>query len=306
MGSVRVLLSGATGLVGRALLPVLLERGDSVRALSRSERPEPTPGASFLRWDGLHPPAGALCGLDAVIHLAGEPIFGGYPGFWRLDRMVASRIESTREIVSEIAALEASQRPRVLVCASAVGFYGDRGDEWLDEASAPGDGFLSRLCLDWEKAAEQARPLGLAVVRLRFGVIFSRHGGALPKMRRPFELNVGGRLGSGRQWVPWVHIDDVVGAILLAIDGALDGALDGPVNVVAPSPVTNRELTRELAARLERPGFWIVPGFVLRAALGEIADELLGSKRVSPGALERARYRFRHPCFATALAQEIQ
>ena len=303
MGSVRVLLSGATGLVGRALLPVLLERGNTVNALSRREPDSPPlgDGVRFFQWDGLHPPDAALHEVDAVVHLAGEPIFGGYPGLRRRDRMVVSRVESTREIVSRIAELEAARRPNVLVCASAVGFYGDRGDEQLDEASAPGRGFLPRLCRDWEQAAEQARELGLAVVRLRFGIILSRHGGALQKMRRPFELNLGGRLGNGRQWVPWVHLDDVVAAILLAIDGALDG----PVNVVAPNPVTNRELTRELALRLERPGFWIVPGFVLRAALGEIADELLGSKNVAPSALERVRHRFRYPSLAAALDEEL-
>jgi uncharacterized protein (TIGR01777 family) len=215
--------------------------------------------------------------------------------------MVASRIASTHEIVSCLATLEAAQRPKVLVCASAVGFYGDRGDERLDEASAPGRGFLPKLCRDWEQAAEEARALGLGVVRLRFGIILSKHGGALPKMRRPFELNLGGRLGHGRQWVPWVHLDDVVNAILLAIDGGLDG----PVNVVAPNPVTNRELTREIALRLERPGFWIMPAFVIRAALGDIADELLGSKHVAPGALERTRYRFRYSSLAAALDEEL-
>jgi uncharacterized protein (TIGR01777 family) len=304
MGSGRVLLSGATGLVGRALVPALLERGHTVHALSRRRlEAQPSDGnaARFFEWDGVHPPDASLHGVDAVVHLAGEPIFGGLATPRRMERMVASRVESTRELVTRIATLDPAQRPKRFVCASAVGLYGDRADERLDEASEPGRGFLPDLCRDWERAAEEARRVDLGVTRLRFGVVLSRGGGALPLMRRSFELNLGGRLGSGHQWVPWVHLDDVVGALLLAIDGGLEG----PVNVVAPNPVTNRELTRELAQRLGRPGFWVVPGFVLRAVLGEIADELLGSKKVAPDALERARYRFRYPELARALEAEL-
>lgn len=304
MGSGRVLLSGATGLVGQALLPALLERGATVHALTRRKpksQPAQTGGAHFFEWDGVHPPEASLRGIDTVVHLAGEPIFGGLVTQRRMRRMVSSRIDSTRELAARIAALDPSQRPGRFVCASAVGLYGDRADEKLDEASVPGRGFLPDLCRDWERAAEEARSSNLSVARLRFGVILSRRGGALPPMRRSFELHLGGRLGSGDQWVPWVHLDDAVGAVLLAIDGRLDG----PVNVVAPNPVTNRELTRELAKQLGRPGFWVVPGFALRAVLGEIADELLGSKQVAPGALERARYRFRYPELAPALVEEL-
>ena len=307
---VRVLLSGATGLVGQALLPALQRRGDAVHALTRRDpnlldeldglHPA-SRDAQFFRWDGLDPPAAALRDVDVVVHLAGEPIFGGIPTRGRMDRMVASRVESTRQLLARIEALDPAQRPRRLVCASAVGFYGDRGRERLDEASAPGRGFLADLCRDWEAAAEQARGLEMDVVRLRFGIILSRHGGALAAMRLPFDWNLGGRLGNGRQWVPWVHLDDAVGATLLAIDGELDGT----VNVVAPNPATNRELTREMAQRLDRPGFWIVPGFVLRTLLGELADELLGSKFVAPDALERARYRFRFSELGPALAGEL-
>jgi len=308
MGSACTLVTGATGLVGKALLQRLLERGGTVHALTRRESPSPGDGKELrtFRWDGQRVPDEALEGLDAVVHLAGEPIFGGYPSFRRMDRVVASRVESTQTIVSQLAALEPEQRPRVLVCASAVGFYGSREDERLDEASSPGRGFLPQLCIDWEAAAEGARELGMRVVRLRFGVILSRDGGALPTMRRAFELKLGGRFGNGRQWFPWVHIDDAIAATLLAVDREQgDGQLDGPVNVVAPVPVTNRELTHELATRLDEPGFWIVPGFVLRAALSEIADELLGSRRVSPDALERARFRFRYRELGPALDEAL-
>jgi uncharacterized protein (TIGR01777 family) len=303
----RVLVSGATGLVGQALLSALDERGDTVHALSRREPEAVDTGASgaerlrYFQWNGLEPPEAALQEVDVVVHLAGEPIFGGIPTRRRMERMVASRVESTRSLIAGIAARDPNERPSRLVCASAVGFYGDRANERLDEASAPGQGFLAELCRSWEAAAEEARALGLTVVRLRFGIILSRRGGALAAMRLPFDYNLGGRLGNGRQWVPWVHLDDVIGAALLAIDGELDG----PVNVVAPNPVTNRELTHEIARRLDRPGFWIVPGFVLRTVLGEIADELLGSKHVAPTALERARYRFRYPELGPALADEL-
>jgi NAD dependent epimerase/dehydratase family enzyme len=239
----RVLVSGATGLVGQALLSALDERGDTVHALSRREPEAVDTGASgaerlrYFQWNGLEPPEAALQEVDVVVHLAGEPIFGGIPTRRRMERMVASRVESTRSLIAGIAAR----------------------------------------------------------------IILSRRGGALAAMRLPFDYNLGGRLGNGRQWVPWVHLDDVIGAALLAIDGELDG----PVNVVAPNPVTNRELTHEIAQRLDRPGFWIVPGFVLRTVLGEIADELLGSKHVAPTALERARYRFRYPELGPALADEL-
>jgi len=303
MDSMHVLLTGATGLVGRSLLPALAQRGTQVTALTRRVPRETHRDGevAFVSWDGTVPPAHAFEGVDAVVHLAGEPIFGGFPTARRKQRMHASRVESTRAIVAQIEALPQSERPRVLICASAVGFYGDRGDEWLDEASAPGQGFLPTLCEDWEREAERARALGTAVVRLRFGIILSRAGGALATLRKVFGANLGGRLGSGRQWVPWVHLDDALGALRLALDGGLDGA----VNVVAPEPVTNRELTRTLSRQLRRAGFWAVPSFAMRAALGDIADELLGSKRVRPAALERAGYRFAFSAFAEALEHEL-
>jgi len=304
MDATQVLLTGGTGLVGGALLPLLQERGAQVTALTRRverERHSPENGLTFVAWDGTTPPQRALEGKDAVVHLAGEPIFGGVPTARRKHRMRSSRVDSTRALVSQLEAAPASARPRTLVCASAVGFYGDRGDEWLDESSPPGAGFLAEVCRDWEREARRAEELGIAVVRLRFGIILSRQGGALSLLRRVFGANLGGRLGSGRQWVPWVHLDDAVGALQLALDGGLAGV----ANVVSPTPVTNRDLTRALAGQLHRAGFWAVPAFAMRAALGELADELLGSRRVRPAALEQAGYRFAFSELQRALAREL-
>ncbi|MEZ4217164.1 MAG: TIGR01777 family oxidoreductase [Myxococcota bacterium] len=298
-------MTGATGLVGGALVARLLERGTAVRAVSRSARAAADERVERVVWDGVEVPADALAGCDAVVHLAGEPIFGGLPTQGRLERMRASRVDSTRAIARTLGELGASERPRTLVNASAVGFYGSRGDERLGEASAPGRGLLAELCRDWEAAADEARAHAVRVARMRLGIVFAREGGALATMRRPFAWNVGGRLGNGRQWVPWVHLDDAVGALLLALEGRLEGA----VNVVAPEPVTNRELTAALAERLAASPLLArlqsdlvrVPGFAIRAVFGEIADELLGSKRVVPGALERARYRYRFASLGDAL-----
>ena len=285
-------------------MAALTGRGDRVRVLTRRAAPADaaqTPAVEYFQWDGIRPALAALRDIDVVVHLAGEPIFGGVPTRGSMARMVSSRVDSTHAIAARILELEPPERPKRFVCASAVGIYGDRAEERLDEASTPGFGFLADLCRNWEAATNDAQTAGLAVTRMRLGVILSRLGGALPMMRLPFEWNVGGCLGNGRQWVPWVHLDDVIGALTLAIDGGIEGT----VNVVAPNPVTNRELTRQLAERLGKRVFLPVPGFALRAVLSEIASELLGSKFVAPDALERARYRFVHSELATALAAEL-
>ncbi len=306
VGETRVfLVSGATGLVGRRLAARLLGDGSSVRALTRDLRR----GAAALdskvllaHWDGVHVPANALSGADAVVHLAGEPVFGGLPGAARRRRVRDSRIESTRSLVTALGALPEAERPALLVCASAVGFYGSRGEETLDEDAAPGAGFLPELCRDWEAAAHSAEVHGVRSVSLRIGIVMAREGGALRAMARPFRLGLGGRLGSGRQWFPWIHIDDVVALIRAVAD---DPGYRGPVNAVAPQPVRNAELTKALAAVLRRPAVLPVPAFAVRAALGELAVELLGSRRVVPRqALERG-FRFEYPSLETALAQEL-
>jgi uncharacterized protein (TIGR01777 family) len=238
-----------------------------------------------------------------VVHLAGEPIFGGLPSAARRRRIHTSRVLSTRSLVEALGRVAEAERPRVLVCASAVGWYsGDHGDRELDESEPPGAGFLGALCRDWEEAAAGAERHGVRVVRLRIGVALAREGGALALMLRPFRLGLGGPIGSGRQWMPWVHVDDVVGLILLGL-GA--DAASGPINGVAPEPVRNAQFTRLLAEKLGRPAFLPVPAFVLRAALGEIAGELLDSRRVVPRRARELGYGFAHATLEAALAAEL-
>jgi len=294
-----VLISGATGLVGRRLVPRLTQRYALVRTLSRSggasrDRIEPA------SWDGVDPGAAALAGVDAVVHLAGEPVFGGLPTKARLARVRESRVASTRRIVERMAALDPAARPKTFACASAVGFYGDRGEERLDERSAPGEGFLAELCRDWENEASRAEALGVRVVSLRIGVVLAREGGALALMRIPFSLGLGGRLGDGRQFFPWIHLEDLVQATLFVLEHEM---FRGAVNAVAPTPVRNLELTETLARVLRRPAVLPVPGFALRAALGPTAGELLGSRQVVPAKLVEAGFQFAHPALEGALRE---
>lgn len=301
-----VLVTGATGLVGGRLLQALARRGARVRALSR----DPAGAArrlgddvEALGWDGTLVPVAALRGAGAVVHLAGEPIFGSLPTTARKRRIHASRVLSTQSLVETLGRLPDAERPRVLVCASAVGWYGgDHGDRELDESEPPGAGFLAALCRDWEEAAARAERHGVRVVRLRFGVVLAREGGALALMLRPFRLGLGGPIGSGRQWMPWVHLDDVVGLILLGLEA---DAASGPINAVAPGAVRNAEFTRLLAAKLGRPAFLPVPAFVLRAALGELAGEFLDSRRVVPRRARELGYGFAHPTLESALEAEL-
>lgn len=294
-----MLVSGATGLVGRRLVPRLLERFARVRVLSRSVGAL-RPGIETASWDGIDPGAAALGGVDTVVHLAGEPIFGGLPTKARLARMRESRVASTRRIVERIAALAPESRPRSFVCASAVGIYGDRGEERLDEQAAPGTGFLAELCRDWEAEASRAESLGVRVVSLRIGVVMAREGGALSVMRIPFSLGLGGRLGDGRQFFPWIHIEDLVAAILFSIDHE---SLRGAVNAVAPTAVRNAELSETLARVLGRPAALPAPAFAIRAALGALAGELLGSRQVVPAKLLAEGFRFRFEEIEPALRE---
>lgn len=298
-----VLLTGGTGLIGGALLRRLTARAVQVRALGRSAgRLADVPHTEELRWDGIRPPDGALDGVDAVVHLSGEPIFGGLPTAARKERLRASRVESTRALVGAMAALPEEDRPRTFVCASAVGYYGDRGEETLSESAEPGSGLLADLCVDWEAAAAEATRLGVRVCHLRIGVVLSAQGGALALMLKPFRLGVGGRIGGGKQWFPWVHLDDVVGMLETAVDSE---AWEGPVNGVAPEPVRHDTLVEALGRLLHRPTWFGVPGFAVRALLGEIADELLGSKRVVPARAQELGFAFRHPDLEGALRAEI-
>jgi uncharacterized protein (TIGR01777 family) len=302
----RVLVSGATGLVGARLTARLLRRGDAVRALTRN--PEAAARrlgvqVSPVAWDGLSVPGEALAGAAAVVHLAGEPIFAGRLTPERRRRIRSSRVEATRSLARAIGALPESQRPRTVVCASAVGYYGDRGEERLSEESSPGRGFLADVCRDWEAAAVAAEEHGARVARLRIGIVLAREGGALPRMALPFRFGAGGRLGDGRQWFPWIHIDDLVALILAILD---DAGIRGPVNANAPEPVRNAELTRTLARVLRRPAPLRVPAFLLRLALGELAGELLGSRRAVPARALAHGFAFAHADLEAALSRELR
>jgi uncharacterized protein len=294
LAPLHVAVSGASGLIGTALTAFLTTGGHRV---SRIVRRQPGPGEI-----GWNPVAGtidaaALEGVDAVVHLAGENLAGGRWTDARKRRIVESRVQGTRLLAQALAAR--TRMPAVLVGVSAVGIYGDRGDEPLPDGSAPGRGFLAETVRAWEDATEPAVAAGIRVVHPRFGVVLSPAGGALRLMLPAFLAGLGGRLGSGRQWMPWLSIDDAVGIIHHAI---ADRSLAGPLNAVAPEPVTNRELTGTLAHVLHRPAVASVPAPALRLALGELADAaLLASARVLPSRLEAAGYRFRHPTLEAGL-----
>lgn len=299
----KILITGATGLIGRPLCRALTAEGHTVIALSRDpDKAGDLEAAKVFRWQAQSgpPPAEALGAIDAVVHLAGEPIAARRWTDEQKRRIRDSRVISTRHLVNGIRA--ASPRPAVLISSSAVGFYGDRGDERLDEDSKPGTGFMPDVCREWEAEAARASEDAIRVVVVRTGVVLARKGGALEKMLPPFKLGVGGRIGSGRQWFPWIHLDDIVEIFRYAI---FSPALDGPVNGVAPAVVTNKEFTRHLARALARPALFPVPEFVLRLMFGEMADVLLGSQRVAPRRLLDSTYEFQYPELLPALADLV-
>jgi len=284
-----VTITGGTGFIGRALIRRLEARGDTVRVISRSH--------GHYIWDPfIAPPLSpAFEGADAVVHLSGATVAQRWTAEAR-QLIRDSRVMGTRNLVEGLRRL--GQPPAVLVASSAVGYYGDRGNEILDETSAPGAGFLPEVCQQWEDEANAASAFGVRVVTKRTGMVLHPSGGALAKMLTPFKFGLGGRLGSGRQWTSWIHLDDMVESILFSIDNA---ALAGPVNAVSPHPVTNREFVRSLARALHRPAIFPAPAFALKYALGEMAEIVLASQRVLPRALERAGYQFQHPSLDSAL-----
>ncbi|MEY2733386.1 MAG: hypothetical protein RL340_445, partial [Gemmatimonadota bacterium] len=294
-GPRRIAVTGASGFVGAALVPFLTTGGHEVRGIGRG-------AGSAVRWDPARGTldAAGLEGVDTVIHLAGENVGRRWTATRRRE-IVESRVRGTRLLAETCARL--ATKPEVLVSASAIGIYGVRGDEWLDESSATGDDFLAEVGRAWEDATAPARDAGIRVVHLRIGIVLNPAGGALAKMLLPFQLGVGGRLGSGRQWMSWISREDLVGAIHHVLQTP---AVQGPVNAVAPAPVTNAEFTRTLARVLRRPALAPVPAVALRALFGEMAQgTVLASQRVRPTVLEASGFRFAHPTLEQALRFEL-
>lgn len=291
----RIGITGATGFIGSALTRAALGRGHEVVTYSRN-RNLPLPGVASVRPIHLdRDPVLDPGGLDALVHLAGESVIG----YWteaKKTRIRDSRVELTRRIVEAMAA--SPDRPKVFVCASGTGAYGDGGDAVLTEASPRGTGFLAGVCREWEEGALHAADQGLRVVLLRTGMVLGDGGGSWPLLKKIFQLGLGSRLGDGRQYVPWIHLEDEVGIILHALE---QESYQGPVNLAAPNPVTNAEMTRLIARFLKRPTFIPAPAFALRMISGELSTLVLASQRVMPKAAQDHGYQFKHPTLEEAL-----
>jgi len=296
----KILVTGSNGLVGTALIPALAKAGHTVCRLVRPGTIV-TPGTHDgfqVAWNpATGELGGAAVGADAVVNLAGASVAQGRWTAARKVELRSSRIDTTRALVSALAKMSA--RPPVLVSASATGFYGNRGDEILTEGSQAGTDFLAEVAQAWEAEAIKAEALGIRVVLARFGVVLTRQGGALPQIMRPFRFFVGGKIGSGQQWMSWITLDDVVAALHFALE---NGNVRGPLNVISPRPVQNTDFTKALAHALHRPALFPAPAFALRLALGEMADALLlSSQRAMPRKLEQLGYHFLYPDLAGAL-----
>jgi uncharacterized protein len=297
----RALVTGATGFIGKRLIrglerpAVLTRKPDAAKKILGDVQAicwEPESG----------PPARhAFEGVDTVFHLAGEPVAEGRWTRMKKDRIRDSRVLGTHNLVTALDSLQ--NKPRVLVAASAVGYYGSRGDEILDETSKPGEDYLAEVCEAWEEEALGASLSGIRVITPRIGIVLGKDGGALKKMLVPFKLGLGGRLGAGRHWMPWIHVDDLIG---LLMHSAAHDEISGALNAVSPAPVTNSEFTRTLAAVLHRPAIFPAPEFALRLALGEVTGVLLSSQRVMPRLAERTGYQFRYPTLEAALRAALR
>jgi uncharacterized protein (TIGR01777 family) len=295
----RLVITGATGFVGSALCEQLLAQGHALTLLTRgSPRDANTGTKRWLHWTPgtLREWSAALDGIDGVINLAGEPIAEKKWTHSQRRRIEKSRIDGTRSLVQAFG--KARQRPKFLINASAVGYYGPHGDETITEDVPPGEDFLGVLCREWEEEARKAEELSIRVVRLRIGIVLGPGGGALVKMAEPFKYFLGGALGSGQQWMSWIHLEDLVGLILRLIN---DSQAAGAINATAPNPVRNREFCQALGKAMHRPCWATVPAFVLRMALGDMADMLLTGQRVIPAAAEKTGYQFRYPTLEPAL-----
>jgi uncharacterized protein (TIGR01777 family) len=297
----RVTVTGATGTIGRALVAELVQRGDEVTALSRDPAGAGLDVAETLGWPdpkGELPPAGAFHGRDAVVHLLGENLAQRWSAQAKRE-IRESRVLATRNLVAALAGIPEEDRPGTLVSQSAVGWYGPRGSERIDEEQPGGSDFLATVVREWEAEAQKAK--GMRVVLTRTGVVLSPRGGALEKMLPFFKLGIGGPVAGGKQYVPWVHLDDAVGAIVFL----LGQQLSGPVNVTAPEPVTNTELSRTLGRVLRRPAFAPVPALAVKALYGEMATIVTTGQRVVPGRLMELGYEFREPDLETALRRSV-
>jgi uncharacterized protein (TIGR01777 family) len=292
------LITGATGFIGRRLLARLGRATVLSRIADRAQKELAQFSPRVFAWDPLAgpPPAEAFSGIDTVFNFAGEGVGDSRWNAAKKQAIRDSRVIGTRHLVDAIARLDA--RPRVLVSMSAVGYYGERGDEPLDEASKPADDFLAQVCVDWEHEAARAESLGLRVVRVRTGVVLGKDGGALPRMLTPFKLGLGGKLGSGKQWMPWVHIDDVVGILLHA---AANEQVQGPINATAPGAATNAEFTKAFGKALHRPTFFAVPAPIFKLMVGEFAQIVLSSQKIAPRVATQTGYQFAHPEIGEAM-----
>jgi uncharacterized protein (TIGR01777 family) len=299
----RLVVTGATGFIGTPLCARLLEQGHTLTLLTRGSPRDP--GGATKRW--LHWTPGilgewgtALDGADGVINLAGEPIAAKKWTQLQRHRIETSRVDGTNSLVQAIA--RAAVKPKFLISASAVGYYGPRGDETVTEETPPGDDFLSFVCRKWEEEAKKAEQFGLRVVCLRTGIVLGTGGGALTKMVEPFKFFVGGPLGSGQQWMSWIHLEDHIRLILALIENT---QASGPVNATAPNPRRNKEFCQILGKVMHRPCWAPVPGFALKLVLGDMADMLLTGQRVIPAAAQKLGFQFRYPTLEEALQASI-
>lgn len=292
--AMQITLTGASGFLGQRLVTRLLREGHSLHLLGRSR---PKDAVKFTPWDAIKDPVPkeAVDGADAVIHLAGEPVAQRWNPEVK-ERIRTSRINGTAALIKTLEAV--SRRPRILISASAIGYYGERGDDLCTEATPPGGGFLPDVCVLWEKSADAAKALSLRVVKLRIGIVLGPNGGALEKMLPPFRMGVGGVIGDGRQWMSWIHVDDVVGLILHAL---YNDSVQGALNVTAPTPARNRDFTTALGKALRRPTIFPVPVLAIKALYGEMSQIVLASQRVEPVVALRSGYAFAWPELQPAL-----
>lgn len=296
-----ILITGATGFIGKRLIERLLERRHFVSIFTRKVEPRDDRNVGQYFWDMKAPaPTEPFREVDVVIHLAGEPVAQRWSDEVK-HKIRESREMGTRYLIESMARL--SSPPKTLISASASGYYGDRGEEVLTESSLPGSGFLPEVCVAWETEASRARQLGMRMAAIRTGIVLGTEGGALAQMLPPFRFGAGGKLGSGQQWMSWIHLDDLVDMYVHAVE---NDSVSGPVNGVAPHPVRNEEFTETLARTLHRPAIIPVPEFALRLLFGEMSRVLLESQRIQPEAAQNFGFEFRYPKLGPALAQLLK